>query len=118
VTAVKRQDPLVFTAGFTYQNTLENNGYKPGDQYTPSVGLVLAVSPETSLRFSQQISFTRADEFHGRPVPGTQRTIGILSFGLLSILGRGLVVNVTGGVGETHDAPDLFMQVALPIRLN
>jgi hypothetical protein len=118
VTAVKRQDPLVFTAGLGYQYTEEHNNYKPGDQFTPSVGLFLAVSPETSIRFSQQITFAGSDEFNGQRIPGSEKTAGIFSFGLLSILGRGFIVNVTGGIGETHDAPDFFLQVGFPIRLN
>jgi hypothetical protein len=116
--AVKRQDPLVFTAGFTYQNTLTNNGFKPGDQYISSVGMMFAVSPLTSLRFSQQISFGSRDELNSNPIPGSEKTVGMFTFGLLSILGRGLVVNLTGGIGETHDAPNVIVQLAVPIRLN
>jgi hypothetical protein len=118
LTAVKRQDPMVFTLGFTYQGTLEKRGFKPGDQYIPSLGMLLAVSPETSLRFSQQISFGGRDKFNGVAVPGSDKVSGIFTFGLLSILGRGLVINLTGGIGETSDAPDLFVQLAFPIRLN
>jgi hypothetical protein len=118
LTAVKRQDPMVFTLGFTYQDTLEKNRLKPGDQYITSLGVLLAVSPETSLRFGQQISFGGRDAFNGVPIPGTEKTSGIFTFGLLSILGRGLVINLNGGIGETPDAPDLFMQLAFPIRLN
>jgi len=118
LTAVKRQDPLVFTAGFAYQYTFAHNGFKPGDQYIPSVGILIAISPETSLRFGQQVTFERKDSLNGIAIPGSEKTLGVFTFGLLSILGRNLVVNVTGGIGETHDTPNFFFQLGFPIRLN
>ena len=117
-TAVKRQDPLVFTAGFAYQTALPNNNIRPGDQFTPSAGLLLAISPETSLRFAQQLTFVSPARLNGRTVPGSEQVQGIFTAGVLSILGRGLVTNFTVGVGETRDAPDLTLQLAFPIRLN
>ena len=117
-TAVKRQDPLVFTAGFTYQTSLTHNNVTPGDQYTPAVGVLLAVSPETSLRFAQQVSFVKGIEVGGRGVPGSEQTSGLFTFGLLSILGRGLVMDFSASIGETPDAPDLSLRLAFPIRLN
>ena len=118
LTAVKRQDPLVFTAGFAYQTSLEYNGVKPGDQFSPSVGVLLSVSPETSLRAAQQITFGEKDRFHGTDVPGTEKNVGLFTFGVLSVLGRGLVLNLTVGIGETPDAPNFVVQLGVPIRLN
>ena len=117
-TAVKRQDPLVFTGGFTYEKSLEHNGLKPGDQYIANLAMLLAVSPETSLRFNQQITFGNQSTFRGKPIPGSEKTAGTFSFGLLSILGRGFVVDFTAGIGETPDAPNFFIQLGFPIRLN
>jgi hypothetical protein len=118
MTAVKRQDPLVFTAGFTYQTALENGGITPGDQFTPALGMLFAVSPETSLQFSQQVTFAKPTSVGNRSIPGSEETSGILSLGVLSILARGLSVQFTAGVGETRDAPDLTLLLAFPIRLN
>jgi len=118
VTAVKRQDPLVFTGNLTYVNSLQHNGLKPGDQYIGSVAMLFAVSPETSLRVNQQILFGREATFRGRSLPGSDKTEGILSFGVLSILGRGLVVDFNAGIGETPDSPNFFVTVQFPIRLN
>jgi hypothetical protein len=118
MTVVKRQDPVVFTGGFSYQTTLPHYAVKPGDQYTPSAGLLIALSPETSLSFGQQLTFVRPTSLSGKAVPGSEQVEGIFSAGLLSILGRNLVVNFTAGVGETRDAPDLTLQLSFPIRLN
>lgn len=116
--ATKRQDPLVFTGGFTYQTALENKGVLPGDQYTPSIGLLFAVSPETSLQFSQQLTFVRPLQRNHLTVPGSDQVQGIFNAGVLSILGRGFVANLTAGIGETADAPALTLAVSFPIRLN
>jgi hypothetical protein len=118
LTAVKRQDPLVFTAGFTYQTTMEHNNVEPGDQYIPAVGVLLALSPETSLRFAQQVGFIRQGSINGVPVPGSEQTSGIFTVGLLSILARGVVLDLSASVGETPDAPDLNLRLAFPVRLN
>jgi hypothetical protein len=118
VTAIKRQDPLVFTAGFTYQTALKNHDVAPGDQYTSAVGMLLAVSPETSLRFAQQLTFAGKTNVGGKPIPGSDQTSGIFTIGLLSILGRGLVADFSASIGETRDAPDLSVRLGFPIRLN
>src|SRR5919106_745247 len=49
--AVKRQDPLAFVGGVSYETTFEDDNVKPGDEFGFSIGTVLAPSPETSLRF-------------------------------------------------------------------
>jgi hypothetical protein len=116
--ATKRQDPLVYTAGFSYQTTLDNHGISPGDVYTPSVGLLFAVSPETSLQFSQQLSFARPLRINHQLIPGSEQFSGVFNVGLLTILGPGLVLNLNAGIGETPDAPNLTLQLAIPIRLN
>jgi hypothetical protein len=80
--------------------------------------MLFAVSPETSLRVAQQLTFVRKANVSDKPVPGSEQTYGIFTFGALSILGRGLVVDFTANVGETRDAPDLLVRLAFPIRLN
>jgi hypothetical protein len=116
--ATKRQDPLVFTAGFSYLTALEHNMTTPGDQSTSSVGMLFAVSPETSLRVAQQLTFANKIKFNDRLVPGSQQISGALTFGVLSILAPGLVVDVSAALGETPAAPDLTIRLAVPIRLN
>ncbi|HLG85841.1 MAG TPA: hypothetical protein VKZ79_01440 [Alphaproteobacteria bacterium] len=116
LTAVKRQDPLVFTASLGYQTTLSHDGIRLGDQFLPSVGVLLAVSPETSLRFAQQLGFVGKTSLHGKLVPGTEQTIGFFSAGLLSILDSGLVMELNTSIGETRDSPDFVVELSFPIR--
>lgn len=117
-TAVKRQDPLVFQGGFNFLYSGQNNGLRPGAQYITSFGVILAVSPETSLQFGQQLTFYGKDSFNGRGIPGSDRTAGIFTAGILSILGRNRVISMSIGIGETADAPNIVVQLATPIRLN
>jgi hypothetical protein len=114
--AVKRQDPLVFTAGFTYQTAFSYRHITPGDEYIPALGLLFAVSPQTSLQFSQSLAIIGKTRFNGAIVPGSWSTQGIFSIGLLSILGPGIVVNPSVAIGETPDAPNLTVQIAFPIQ--
>jgi hypothetical protein len=116
--ASKRQDPLVFTAGFTYLTNLEHHGVAPGDQFTPSLGMLFAVSPETSLQLSQQAAFIEGTRLNGATIPGSSSLQATFTAGLLSILAPGIVVQFLGTVGETKDAPDLTLQLAFPINLN
>src|SRR5205823_1791685 len=51
LTAVKRQDPLVFVGGVSYETAFERGGVDPGAEIGFSIGTVLAASPETSRRF-------------------------------------------------------------------
>jgi hypothetical protein len=118
VVAVKRQDPLVFTAGLAYQTSLARDGILPGDEIIPSVGMLFAVSPETSLQFVQQLAFVNNTRFRGVTVPGTSQIQGVFQAGVLSILAPGVVVNLTAAISETPDAPDLTVQLSVPIRLN
>ena len=118
VTAVKRQDPLVFTAGFTFQKTLDSRNIAPANQYTPTLSMLIAVSPETSLRFTQQVTFAGSTDVNGTSVPGSSQTAGVFTFGLLSILARGLVMDLSASIGETPDASDFGFRLGFPIRLN
>lgn len=118
VIATKRQDPLVFTGSFSYQKSFENNGILPGDQFTPAVGMLFAVSPETSLQFSQQLTFARSLRLNRQQVPGSDQFAGIFNLGVLSILAPGIVLNLNAGIGETADAPNFTIQLSVPIRLN
>ncbi len=114
--ATKRQDPLVFTAGFSYARSFERGGFQPGDQYTPSLGFLFALSPETSLQFSTLVDVENDTRFDGRPILGSNQVAGIVQFGVLSILAPGLVVNLNAQVGVTPEAPNFGLVLSFPFR--
>ena len=113
---LKRQDPLAFVATGFYRHAFEDDGVKPGNEFGASLGAFLAASPETSLRFQLQQTFVNDIKVNG--INQSNQVQGIMIIGASSILGRNVLLDVTGGIGLTSDAPDYFIQVALPIRFN
>jgi hypothetical protein len=116
--AVKRQDPLAFVAGVSYERAFEHNDVRPGDELGFSIGTVLAASPETSLSLSFSQNFSDEVEVDGSGVDGSDGVDGVLSIGAASILGHGLFVNTSVDIGVTDDAPDYAIRASVPIRFN
>lgn len=115
---LKRQDPLAFVASGFYSKTFEDNGYNPGDEFGATIGAFLAASPATSLRFQMQQTFVDDLKINNQVVNDSNRVQGLMVIGASSILGQGILLDVSGGIGLTNDAPDFFMQIALPIRFS
>lgn len=118
LTALKRQDPLAFVGSLSYANSFESNGVRPGDEIGLSLGAVLAASPETSLQFRLSQIFTKEIQINGRKIPESDKSQGLLSLGTSSILGKGVMLNVSAGVGLSDSAPDYFFSFSLPVRLD
>jgi hypothetical protein len=116
--ALKRQDPLAFVASGFYQKTFDDNDLNPGDQYGFSLGTFLAASPETSLRFQLQTTYIDDVERDGRTISNSDRNEAVLVVGASSILGRGVLLDIAGGIGLTDEAPDYFISISLPIRFD
>ena len=105
VTALKRQDPLVFVATGGYTEAFEANRINPGNQFNFTTGAFLATSPETSLRTVLSQNFVQDVSVNGTTVPGSNTVQPILTFGASTILGRGLLVDLQVGLGLTNAAP-------------
>jgi hypothetical protein len=116
LTALKRQDPLAFTASLAYQTTFEKDGIQPGNELGLSFGVSLAASPETSLSLALAQSFTAETELNGRTVTGSDQVSGVLLLGASSVINRQTLLLVTGAIGLTDDAPDYGISISLPIR--
>jgi hypothetical protein len=118
VDLLKRQDPLAFVASGFYNKVFEDNGDKPGDEVGATLAVYLAASPATSLRFQLQQTFADDLKLNHQVINDSNAVEGLMIIGASSILGQGLLLDVSGGIGLTSDAPDYFVQVALPIRFN
>ncbi len=124
----KRQDPLAFVAGFSYTHTFEGDfdfggplgtqKLQPGDQYTLNVGAVLAASPETSLQLAFQQTFQTSQKLAGITIADSNSSSGLLSVGASMILGPGVLLSASGGVGLGRGAPDYFFALSVPVRFN
>jgi hypothetical protein len=105
VTALKRQDPLVFVATGGYTKAFEANHLDPGNQFNFTTGAFLATSPETTLRTVLSQNFLQDISVNGVTIPGSNTVQPILTFGASSILGRGILVDLQVGLGLTNTAP-------------
>ncbi|MBK1646518.1 hypothetical protein CKO25_18085 [Thiocapsa imhoffii] len=116
LTALKRQDPLVFTANLNYTYTFEKDSVQPGDAWGFTLGTSLAASPDTALSLALIQSFSSETRLNGHNIPGSDQVSSILAIGASSIVARRTLLAFTLGVGLTDDAPDYLINVALPIQ--
>jgi hypothetical protein len=118
LTALKRQDPLVFLAGVSYYTVLEQDDYKPGAGAGLTLGVLLAASPATSLRVVLQQTFIGEAEVDGQSVDGSSQRLGSLQVGASSVLGPGRFVDVTATAGLTPDAADYAFEISYSTRFD
>jgi hypothetical protein len=122
LTAVKRQDPLVFFGTLSYTSIFERKyqgmDIDPGNPLGLRVGAILAASPQTSLRAGFEASRAGMTRINGAKVPGSDPTVGTLQFGIASLVSRRALLDIQLGVGVTRDAPDFRLTAALPIRFD
>jgi hypothetical protein len=105
LTATKRQDPLVFVATGGYTKSFQTGQINLGDQVNFLTGVFLASSPETSLRAVLQNNFVQPVRINDVTFRGSDTVQTILNFGVSSILGRGILVDLQVGEGLTNSAP-------------
>ena len=116
LSAYWRRDPVVFLVNGGYAHYFEDSGIRPGDIIDVSQGVALAVSPETALIFSLDQSYMKTFKRNGTELPGTDRLSSVFSFSTSTILGRGLFLRLSAGVGLTRDSPRYQFGVSLPFR--
>lgn len=118
LTAVKRVDPLVWVGSVSYTRAFEEDEIQPGDEFGISLGTVLAVSPETSLRFFLQQVFADEFEVDGDTVEGSNQVASTFEFGVSSVLSPRALLDFSAQIGVTDDAPDFVVGVSLPLRFD
>jgi hypothetical protein len=118
LTATKRADPLVYVGTLSYIHALEDDDRQAGDQFGLTIGAVLAVSPDSSLRVFLDQTYVQEFEVRGDEVPGTDQVESSLTIGLSSVLSPRILLDIEVSAGLTEDAPDYALRVSLPIRFN
>ena len=116
LTALKRQDPLAFTASFSYTNTLEKDDIEPGDQFGLSLGTSIAASPSTSMSFTLSQSWAKKTKLDGDKVKGSSSNSSQFLIGFSSTVTRQALLAFSAGIGLTDDAPDYSFNVSMPVR--
>lgn len=116
LTAIKRQDPLVFVGSVSYDSFFAEQAIDPGHVVGVSLGTLLAASPETSLRFTFDQQFHSQFRLGGIPIDGSSRTVAFLTTGASSLLHRGVLLDIAARFGLTDDSPDYSLVISLPVR--
>lgn len=116
LTALYRQDPMVFVGTVGYEYTFERDNIRPGEEFLFSLGTNIAVSPETSLSFFLDQVYSKDLEFAGRRIDGSDQLSSSFTFGTSIIVGPRALLRLTAGIGLTNDAPDYSFSVSLPVR--
>lgn len=118
LTALKRQDPLAFTARAAYQTFLKTNDIDPGDQASLSIGATLAASPQTSLSIGLQQTYAQETEINNVKIQGSDSVSSAFTLGAASTIGRHLFFSALGGIGLTESSPEYFFNITVPYRFD
>jgi hypothetical protein len=118
LTALKRQDPLAFTARIAYQTFLKSNGIDPGDQASLSIGATLAASPQTSLSIGLQQTYLQETKINNVKIQGSDTVSSAFTLGAASTIGRHLFLSALGGIGLTDSSPEYFFNITVPYRFD
>lgn len=116
LTAIKRQDPIAFVGGLSYEYSYEADRVRPGPVISANFGSFIALSPETSLRLLLSGSYRDETELFGRQIDGSDQTVGTFVVGGSTLLAPGTLLNLSAGIGLTDDAEDFSITLSLPIR--
>jgi Putative MetA-pathway of phenol degradation len=120
ITAIKSVDPLVFFGTLSYAHDRPANEafgiVQNGDAIGLQLGTVLSLNPSTSMTFGVSQEFRGRTKLDGDPLPGTDTLSSSLLLGIGQVLSPHLLLDVSLGVGLTHDTPDYVFQVSLPFR--
>lgn len=116
LTAIKRQDPVVFLGSLAYQHTFEQGDIQPGEVYSVSLGGAFALSPETSMRLFLSGAYRSETKLLGNPIDGSDQVIGSFVIGASTLLAPGILLNASLGIGLTDDAEDVSLMFSIPIR--
>ncbi|MCZ2856649.1 MAG: transporter [Candidatus Bathyarchaeota archaeon] len=117
LSAIKRQDPIVFVGGLSYEHVFEEEQLQPGATVAANFGGFIALSPETSLNLAFYVVYQDETELSGVKIDGSDRTLASLIVGGSTLLAPGTLLNLSVGIGLTDDSDDFSLTLSAPIRL-
>jgi hypothetical protein len=118
LTALARKDPLAFVGTASYEAAFENNNDRPGNDLAFSVGAFLAASPETSLRLVLNQQFIDDAKINGQKIKGSNQVQSSFTIGGAVSVAPGVLVDISGDIGLTNEAPDYVARISVPIQFN
>lgn len=117
LTAINRQDPVVFLGAVSYEYVFENDRIRPGATIASNLGGFIALSPETSLRLLVSGAYQQETEVSDSSIDGSDQVAGSFVIGGSTLLFPGTLLNLSVGIGLTDDADDFSVSLSIPIRL-
>jgi hypothetical protein len=118
LTALARKDPLAFVGSAAYEAAFEKNNDRPGNDLAFSVGAFLAASPETSLRLVLNQEFIDDAKINGQNIRGSNQVQSSFTIGGAVSVARGVLIDISGDIGLTNEAPDYVARISVPIQFN
>jgi hypothetical protein len=116
---VKAIDPVVLLATGSYAvaapRWIPEGWLEAGDEFGGSAGALLAVSPETSLSFALEATFSRPLSLNGTTVYRSDRTAAVFRVGVSTVATRHGFFQVNLGMGLTSEVPRFEVSIATPI---
>ncbi len=113
-----RRDPVVLLVSGGYTRYDDDADIRPGDSLNVSLGLGLALSPETALQFSLNQTFTSEFERNGVALRGTDRLSSTLDLAVSTTLGPRMFLRGYTTAGLTDESPDYGIGVSLTSRFD
>ena len=114
--ATKRQYPLVFNYGVSHSIADTVDKVRSGAVTQLYSGVYLAASPYTSLSIAFNQSIVGEARANGARIKGSDRTLGALSLGFSSTIGRNWFLSGVLSAGLNESANDYVVAVAVSKR--
>ncbi len=120
LTAVHVLDPIVYFGSVSYSRNFayrEDIGrINPGNAFGASLGMAVALNPQSSLSFSYDQQFMRRTRVDGNRLPGSYLTTGMFTVGGSFAISDSLTSDVSLSIGLTSDSPDVRVTTSIPFR--
>jgi hypothetical protein len=120
ITAIKRSEPVVFFGTVSYAHELARvrdfGRVQTGDAFGLQLGMVLALSPDTTLTFGASQEFRSRTSLDGETIAGTDTVSSSFQIGVGQALSDKLLLDLSLGIGLTRDTPDYVFRLSLPFR--
>lgn len=120
LTAVKRDDPLVYFGSLSYSapRSRDVGGVRVelGDAVGVRGGAILAATPYSSVNVGVNLASVAATRLDGQRVPDSDTVLGTLELGFGTVLSRRVMLNLGGEFRVSGPVPNFRLVLGFPIR--
>lgn len=116
ISFIKRNDPMVFLGSMAYRSFSTQDGFRPGDQFSVSIGSALSVSPSSSLFATLSNDFFDDARAQSETLEGSDLTSIVLNLGASTVVARQSLISLSAGIGVSEAAPDYTISLSGSFR--